>query len=181
MASWDGHPEVLQTFGITSSGFAASGLNKLTRDQLTALETAVKPDPRKHILTCSANPAPAAKIHILLKISGDDATPAIVNEIHDRVAAVNGIQLVDTAAEADRSLRVVIQQQTMGKRILGYTASYVTGTPCTEEIAGKKTDVELKGQLGVYTDPKSAAIAQSLATMLDQELQPLRPGAATGQ
>ena len=77
-------------------------------------------------------------------------------------------------ARWDRTLHVVIQEQTTAKRTIGFTASYLTATPCTEEIAGKKTDVELKGTLGTYTDAKGAGLATDLAGMLDQDLQPLR-------
>jgi hypothetical protein len=34
------------------------------------------------------------------------------------------------------------------KRTIEFTASYLTGTPCTEEMGDAKTDVELKGALG---------------------------------
>jgi hypothetical protein len=45
-------------------------------------------------------------------------------------------------------LHVVIQEQTAAKRTIEFTASYLTGTPCTEEMGNAKTDVELKGALG---------------------------------
>jgi hypothetical protein len=87
--------------------------------------------------------------------------------------------VVDSAGSADRVLNVVIQEQTTAKRTIGFTASYLTGTPCTEEAAGKKTDVELKGTLGSYTDAKGLGLAQDLAGMLDEDLQSLRKGVGT--
>jgi hypothetical protein len=84
------------------------------------------------------------------------------------------VDVVDAAANADRALHVVIQEQTLGKRTIGYTASYVTATPCVDESGGKKEDAELKGQLGTYTDPKGADLARDLAGMLDQDLRPFR-------
>jgi hypothetical protein len=174
MAEWT--PEVQQTLGISASGFVPAGLNKLTKAQLAALLTAAKPDPKKHVLTCSANATTPGTIHVLLKIAGDDATDKIVTEIHDRIAAVPGVVLVDHPADADIALHVVIQEQTTGKRTIGFTASYETGTPCRDETNGKTTDVELKGQLGALTDPKSSDIARDLAAMLDQVLKPLRAG-----
>ena len=67
---------------------------------------------------------------------------------------------------------MVIQEQTLGKRTIGYTASYVTATPCVDDW--RKADAELKGQLGTYTDPKGADLARDLAGMLDQDLQTVR-------
>jgi hypothetical protein len=68
----------------------------------------------------------------------------------------------------------VVQEQTVNKRTIGFTASYLTSTPCNEEIAGKKTEVELKGTLGTYSNAKGPDLAKDLAGMLDQDLQPLR-------
>jgi hypothetical protein len=68
---------------------------------------------------------------------------------------------------------VVIQEQTLAKRTIGYTASYVTSTPCVDESGGsdsKPNIVEIKGQLGTYTDPKGSDLARDLAGMLDQDL-----------
>ena len=172
MAEWT--PEVQQTLGVSAGAFAASGLNKLSKVQLTALLVTVKPDPKKHVLTCAANATTPGIIHVLLKIAGDDATDKIVSEIRNRIAGVAGVMLVDQPADADIALHVVIQEQTTGKRTIGFTASYETGTPCRDELSGKTTDVELKGQLGIYTDPKSADIARDLAAMLDEVLRPLR-------
>ncbi len=172
MAQWT--PEVEQTLGISASGFAAAGLNKLTKAQLTAVLTAAKPDPRKTLLTCATGAATPGKVHVLLKVAGQDASQDVVTQIQQKIAGLSNVELVDVAAAADIALHVVIQEQTMGKRTIGFTASYVTGTPCVQEIGDKKADVELKGELGVYTNPKSAGVAQDLATMLDQVLQPSR-------
>jgi len=171
MAQWT--PEVQQTLGVSASGFTAAGLNKLTKAQLTAVLASAKLDPKKSLLTCSTDATPG-KVHVLLKVAGHDATPVVVSQIQQSVGALSGVELVDAPAAADIALHVVIQEQTMGTRTIGFTASYVTGTPCVQEVGDKKTDVELKGQLGVYTNPKSAGVAQDLATMLDQELKPLR-------
>ena len=175
MAQWT--PEVQQTLGVSASGFTAAGLNKLTKAQLTAVLSSAKPDPKKSLLTCSTGTATPGKVRVLLKVAGQDATPLVVSQIQQKVAGLAGVELVDSPAGADIALHVVIQEQTIDKRTIGFTASYLTATPCGEETAGKKTDVELKGQLGVYTNPKSAGVAQDLATMLDQELQPLRGNA----
>jgi hypothetical protein len=176
MAQWT--PEVQQTLGISASAFNAVGLNKLSKVQLASVLTAAKPDPRKSLLTC-ATPATPGKVRVLLKVAGQDASPQVVTQIQQRIGALSGVELVDAPSAADLALHVVIQEQTMGTRTIGFTASYVTGIPCVQEMGEKKTDVELKGQLGVYTNPKSAGVAQDLATMLDQELQPLRGN--TGQ
>jgi hypothetical protein len=170
-AQWT--PEVQQTLGISASAFAATGLNKLTKTQLEAVLTLAKPDPRKTVLTCPVGPA-SGKVHVLLKVAGQDASPDVVSQIQQKIGGLAGVELVDSFAAADIALHVVVQEQTMGKRTIGFTASYVTGTPCVQEVGDKKTDVELKGQLGVYTNPKSVGVAQDLATMFDQELKPLR-------
>jgi hypothetical protein len=172
MAQWT--PEVQQTLGVSASAFAAAGLNKLTKAQLAAVLTAAKPDPAKSLLTCSAGDASSGKVRVLLKVAGEDASPDVVGQIQQKIAGLAGVELVDAPAAADIALHVVIQEQTMGKRTIGFTASYVTGTPCVQEKGDKKTDVELKRQLGVYTNPKSVGVAQDLATMFDQELQTLR-------
>ncbi|HEY6374728.1 MAG TPA: hypothetical protein VIX90_04305 [Edaphobacter sp.] len=172
MAQWT--PEVQQTLGISASGFAATGLNKLTKAQLTAVLTLAKPDPKKAMLTCAGGSVTPGKVHVLLKVAGQDASQEVVSQIQQKIAGLAGVELVDAPATADIALHVVIQEQTIGKRTIGFTASYVTGVPCVQEMGDKKTDVELKGQLGVYTNPKSAGVAQDLATMLDQVLQPLR-------
>lgn len=175
MAQWT--PEVQQTLGVAASGFTAAGLNKLTKAQLAAVLASAKLDPKKALLTCSTGSTTPGKVHVLLKVAGQDATPVVVSQIQQRVGALAGVELVDTPAAADIALHVVIQEQTMGTRTIGFTASYVTGTPCVQQVGDKTTDVELKGQLGVYTNPKSGGVAQDLATMLDQELQPLRGNA----
>jgi hypothetical protein len=50
----------------------------------------------------------------------------------------------------------------------------MTSTPCVDE--SRKTDAELKGQLGTYTDPKGVDLARDLAGMLDQDLQGIQSG-----
>jgi hypothetical protein len=90
------------------------------------------------------------------------------------VASLSGVEVVDSAATADRALHVVVQEQTVNKRTIGFTASYLTATPCSEEIGGRKTEVELKGTLGTYSNAKGPGLAKDLAEMLDQDLQPLR-------
>jgi hypothetical protein len=78
-------------------------------------------------------------------------------------------------------LNVVIQEQTINKRTIGFTASYLTGTPCVSEANGKKTEAELKGTLGTYTDAKGPDLAKDLAGMMDQDLRPLRASGAKVQ
>jgi hypothetical protein len=168
-------PEVQQKLGVSASDFSVYGLNRLSKVQLTMLLSSVRPDPKKLLLTCAASSyTPGMRIHVLLTVAGDDSTGAIAGQIRQAVGSLSGVDVVDVAATADRALNVVIQEQTMGKRTIGFTASYLTGTPCTEEFAGKKMDVELKGTLGTYTDAKGLGLAMDLAGMLDQDLQGLR-------
>jgi hypothetical protein len=168
-------PEVQQKLGVSASDFNVFGLNKISKVQLTMLLSAVRPDPKKQLLTCAASSfTPGMRIHVLLTVAGDDSSGLIAGQIRQSVSSLSGVDLVDVAANADRALNVVIQEQTMGKRTIGFTASYLTGTPCTENVGGKQTDVELKGTLGTYTDAKGAGLATDLAGMLDQDLQPLR-------
>jgi hypothetical protein len=168
-------PDVQQTLNVSATDFAAVGLNKLTKAQLQALEAAVRNDPSKHLLTCPASgTVPAGRIHVFLTVAGDDSTGAIAGQIKQAVSSLSGVDLVDKPAQADRTLHVVIQEQTTAKRTIGFTASYLTGTPCIETVAGKVSDIELKGTLGTYTDAKGAGLATDLAGMLDQDLQPLR-------
>ncbi|HSY70312.1 MAG TPA: hypothetical protein VK813_16805 [Edaphobacter sp.] len=176
MAVWT--PDVQKALGVSAENFNAEGLNKLTKMQLFALMTSARPDPRKGLLTCPASgTAPSGRIKVLVTVAGDDPTGAIAAAIRKSVGSLSGVDLVDSAATADRALHVVVQEQTVNKRTIGFTASYLTSTPCTEEIAGKKTDVELKGTLGTYSNAKGPGLAMDLAGMLDQELQPLRAGA----
>ena len=173
MAAWS--PEVQKTLGVTAENFNAEGLNKLSQAQLTALLISARPDPRKGLLLCPASgTAPAGRIRVLVTVAGDDSTGAIAAAIKESVASLSGVDVVDSAAAADRALHVVVQEQTVNKRTIGFTASYLTSTPCSEEIGGKKTDVELKGTLGTYSNAKGPNLAKDLAGMLDQELQPLR-------
>jgi hypothetical protein len=173
MAAWS--PEVQKTLGVTAENFNAEGLNKLTPAQLTALLISARPDPRKGLLTCPASGTPVAgRFKVLVTVAGDDPTGAIATAIKDGVGALNGVDVVDSPATADRALHVVIQEQTVNKRTIGFTASYLTATPCSEELEGKKTDVELKGTLGTYSNAKGPGLAKDLAGMMDQDLQALR-------
>jgi hypothetical protein len=168
-------PEVQKTLGVSAENFNAEGLNKLTKAQLTALLISARPDPNKRLLSCAATTLPpGARIHVLLTVAGDDSSGQIAGQIRQAIGSITGVDVVDSPAAADRALHVVIQEQTMGKRTIGFTASYLTSIPCTEDIAGKKTDQELKGTLGTYTDPKGADLAHDLAGMMDQDLQPVR-------
>lgn len=176
MAAWT--PEVQQSLGLSATDFNASGLNKLTKVQLAALEASIRPDPKKRLLNCSANPLVRGRIRVFLTVAGDDSSGQIANQIRTAVASLSGVDVVDVATNADRVLNVVIQEQTTAKRTIGFTASYLTGTPCTQEFGGQKTNVELKGTLGSYTDAKGAGLALDLAGMLDQDLQPLRAASA---
>jgi len=178
MATWS--PDVQKTLGISSDDFKADGLTKLTQVQLNNLMNSARPDPKKHWLVCPASGTmPSGQIHVLLTVAGDDSTGAIAGQIRQSISSLSGVTVVDTPAQADRALHVVIQEQTTAKRTIGFTASYLTATPCTEEVAGKKTDVELKGTLGTYTDAKGSGLAMDLAGMLDHDLQPLRQAAST--
>jgi len=175
MAAWS--PEVQKTLGVTAENFNAEGLNKLTQAQLTALLISARPDPREGLLLCPASGTPpGGRIKVLVTVVGDDPTGAIATAIKEAVGSLSGVDLVDTAATADRALHVVIQEQSVNKRTIGFTASYLTATPCSEEIGGKKTDVELKGTLGTYSNAKGPGLARDLAEMLDQDLQSLRTG-----
>ncbi len=173
MAVWS--PDVQKTLGVSAEDFKTDGLNKLTQVQLTSLEGSAKPDPKRAWLACPVPSASGARVY--LTVAGDDSTGAIAGQIRHAVNSVTGVTVVDTAAQADRALHVVIQEQTTAKRTIGFTASYLTGTPCVEDIGGKKTDVELKGTLGTYTDAKGAGLATDLAGMLDQDLQAVKSGA----
>jgi hypothetical protein len=168
-------PDVQQALNVSATDFVAVGLNKLTKAQLQALEVAVRNDPNKHLLTCPASgTVPAGRIHVFLTVAGDDSTGAIAGQIKQAVSSLSGVDLVDKPAQADRTLHVVIQEQTTAKRTIGFTASYLTGTPCIDTVAGNAKDIELKGTLGTYTDAKGAGLAMDLAGMLDHDLQPLR-------
>lgn len=173
VAVWS--PEVQQTLGVTAENFNAEGLNKLTKMQLFALETSARPGPGKGLLTCPASGTiPAARLKVLVTVAGDDPAGAIATAIKQAVGSLNGVDVVDSAASADRALHVVVLEETMNKRTIGFTASYLTSTPCTEEVAGKKTEVELKGTLGTYSNAKGPGLAKDLAAMMDQDLQSLR-------
>ena len=177
MAVWT--PEVQQTLGVTQENFNAEGLNKLTKMQLVALVSSAKLDPRKGLLTCPASGTmPAGKIRVFVTVDGDEASmTALADQVRQAVAALNAVDVVDSAPQADRTLHVVIQTQTTGRGLIGYTASYVTGTPCVMEQGGKKTDVELKGTLAESSaNSKGDGLAQTIATMLDHELADLRSG-----
>jgi hypothetical protein len=175
MATWS--PEVQKTLGVTAENFKAEGLDRLTQAQLTALLVSARPDPRKGLLLCPASgTAPSGKVKVLVTVAGDDPTGAIATAIKEAVGSLNGVDVVDSAAAADRALHVVILEQTVNKRTIGFTASYLTATPCSEEIGGKKTDVELKGTLGTYSNAKGPGLAKDLAAMLDQDIQSLRTG-----
>jgi hypothetical protein len=168
-------PDVQKVLGVTAENFNAEGLNKLTKAQLNALLISARPDPGKRLLSCAATTlAPGSRIHVLLTVAGDDSSGQIAGQIRQAIGSITGVDVVDKPAGADRALHVVIQEQTMGKRTIGFTASYLTSTPCTEDVNGTRTDVELKGTLGTYTDPKGADLARDLAGMLDQDLQPAR-------
>ena len=175
MAVWS--PEVQKTLGVTAENFNAEGLNKLTPVQLTALLISARPDPRKGLLTCPASGTMSSgTLKVLVTVAGDDPTGAIAAAIRNAVGSLSGVEVVDSAGTADRALHVVVQEQTVNKRTIGFTASYLTATPCSEEIAGKKTDVELKGTLGTYSNAKGPGLAKDLAAMLEQDLQQLRTG-----
>ena len=174
-------PDVQKTLGVSQDNFNAEGLNKLTKMQLTALLISARPAPGKQILTCPASgTTPSGRIHVLVTVAGDDPTGAIAAAIKQSVASLSGVDVVDTPATADRALHVVIQEQTVNKRTIGYTASYLTSTPCSADVGGKKSDAELKGTLGTYSDAKGPDLARDLAGMMDQDLQPLR-GSAKSQ
>jgi hypothetical protein len=173
MAVWS--PDVQKTLGVTAENFNAEGLNKLTKMQLVALEASARPDPRKGLLTCPVSgTVPVARVKVLVTVAGDDPTGTIAAAIRQSVGSLSGVDVVDSAAQADRALHVVVLEQTVNRRTIGYTASYLTATPCSEEIGGKKTDVELKGTLGTYSNAKGPDLAKDLAGMMDQDVQPLR-------
>jgi hypothetical protein len=176
MAVWT--VEVQQTLGVSSAEFMADGLNHLTKVQLDALEASVKShpvlDPKKRVLTCAGGVGAGGRVRVLLTVAGDDPTGVIAGEIRSALGGLTGVDVVATPGVADRTLHVVIQEQTTAKRTIGYTASYVTGTPCMETVGGKGSEVELKGQLGTYTDARSADLAKDLAGMMDQDLRSVR-------
>jgi hypothetical protein len=175
MAVWT--PDVQQTLGVSADNFNAEGLNKLTKMQLIALETSARIDPRKQVLTCPASGTmPSGRIRVWVTVAGDDPTGAISMAIKQAVGSLSGVDVVDAAATADRALHVVVQEQTVNKRTIGFTASYLTSTPCLSEAAGKKSDAELKGTLGTYSNAKGPDLAKDLAGMMDQDLRSLRAG-----
>ncbi|MBS1800373.1 MAG: hypothetical protein JSS95_11140 [Acidobacteria bacterium] len=172
-------PDVQQYLGVSQSSFALVGLNRLSKAQIDALVAAAKNnvagDPKKHVLLCGpATPAQPGRVRVWVTVAGDDAQGLRLAEIRQAIRGLSGVDVVDAATNADRALHVVIQEQTLGKRTIGYTASYMTSTPCVDQ--SRKADAELKGQLGTYTDPKGADLARDLAGMLDQDLQTARSG-----
>jgi hypothetical protein len=172
-------PDVQQYLGVSQGSFGLVGLNKLSKAQVDALVNAAKNnvagDPKKHLLLCGpSTPGQQGRVRVWVTVSGDDSQGLRLAEIRQAIRGLSGVDIVDAAASADRALHVVIQEQTLGKRIIGYTASYMTSTPCVDQ--SRKADAELKGQLGTYTDPKGADLARDLAGMLDQDLQAVRGG-----
>jgi hypothetical protein len=171
IAAWS--PDVQQYLGVDQASFRLVGLYRLSKVQLDALVNAAKQnitgDPHKYVLTCGPEaPAQTGTTRVLLTVSGDDPSGQRAQEIHQSVAAIPGVQVVDSPSAADRALHVVIQEQTLGKRTIGYTASYLTATPCTDQ--SRKAPVELKRQLGTYTDPRGSDLANDLARMLKQDI-----------
>jgi len=180
MAVWT--PDVQKMLGVSQENFNAEGLNKLTKMQLVALQASARIDPKKQVLTCPpSGTMPGGRIRVLVTVAGDDSTGAIATAIKQAVGSLSAVDVVDSAAQADRTLNVVIQEQTINKRTIGFTASYLTGTPCVSEANGKKTEAELKGTLGTYTDAKGPDLAKDLAGMMDQDLRPLRASGAKVQ
>jgi hypothetical protein len=163
MAVWS--QDVMRTFAILPSAFATSGLAKMTQPQLDALLVAAKP---KSGLTCPVSAG--GKTRLLLTVAGDDATDAIRSEIKAAIAGLTDVQLVDALGSADATLRVVVAALTINQKTIGYTASYVVGTPCVRLAGDKRSDVELKGVLGSTMNSKSAGLATNLAGILDKEL-----------
>jgi hypothetical protein len=175
MAVWS--PDVQQTLGVTEQNFKAEGLNNLTKMQLVALLASARIDPRKQILTCAASAVmPGARIRVQVTVAGEDTTGSIATAIRQSVSSLNGVDVVDSTAQADRVLHVVIEKLTTGRGTIGFAVSYLTATPCISDAGGKKTKVELKGTLGTETAVKEADLAKDLASMLDHDLQPLRSG-----
>jgi hypothetical protein len=175
MAAWS--PEVQKTLGVTAENLKAAGLDKLTTSKLSALLVSAVRDRRKRLLMCPASgTAPTGRVKVLVTVAGEDPTGAIAAAIKQSVASLSGVDVVDSAATADRALHVVVQEQTVNKRTIGFTASYLTATPCREEIGDRKTEVELKGTLGTYSNAKGPGLAKDLAGMMDQDLQTLRTG-----
>lgn len=172
-------PDVQMYLGVSQGSFALVGLNRLSKAQIDALVNAAKSnvsgDSKRHLLVCGpATPSQSGATRVWLTVAGDDAQGLRLAEIRTAIRGLSGVEIVDSAANADRALHVVIQEQSLGKRIIGYTASYMTSTPCVDQ--SRKADAELKGQLGTYTDPKGADLARDLAGMLDQDLQAFRSG-----
>lgn len=173
MAVWS--PDVQQTLGVKAENFKAEGLDKLTKMQLVALMTSARIDPKKQVLTCpTGGTIPGGRIRVLVTIAGDDPTGSIAGEIRKSVGLLSGVDVVDSGGQADKVLHVVVQKLTTGRGTIGFAASYLTATPCLSEVAGKKSEVELKGTLGTETSVKEADLAKDLAAMLDHDLQPLR-------
>ncbi|MCL2658941.1 MAG: hypothetical protein FWD64_00280 [Acidobacteriaceae bacterium] len=176
-ATWS--PDVETALGVSSTDFRTTGLNKLTPSQLQALEEAVKRHPyfdaTKKLLTCARGPlAPGAHARVFLTVDGEDPEGLRAAEILRAVRSLPGVDLADTAADADRILHVVVQELTLKNKTIGYTASYVTATPCVSESDSGKTDVELKGQLGNSTNSNGADLARNLAAMLAEDIQTIR-------
>ena len=179
-ATWS--PEVETALGVSSTDFRTTGLNKLTPSQLQALEEAVKRHPyfdaTKKMLTCARSPlAPGAHARVFLTVNGDDPSGLRAGEILRAVKSLPGVDLADTAAGADRVLHVVVQELTLRNKTIGYTASYVTATPCVSESDSGKTAVELKGQLGNSTNSNGADLAHNLAAILAEDIQTIRTSA----
>jgi hypothetical protein len=172
-------PDVQQYLGVSQGSFSMVGLNKLSKAQVDALVLAAKNnvsgDPKKYLLTCGpATPSQQGTVRVWVTVAGDDPQGLRLAEIRQAIRGLSGVEVVEAAANADRALHIVIQEQTLGKRIIGYTASYMTSTPCVDQ--SRHADAELKGQLGTYTDPKGPDLARDLAGMLDQDLQSVRGG-----
>ena len=138
--------DVMHAFGILPSQFAGSGLAKLTQPQLDAL-LAVAMKPKGTTIACSAANG-AGKTRVLLTVSGEDATDAISGEIKKAVGGLSDVQLVDGVEQADATLRVVEQTLTVNQKTIGYTASYVLGTPCTEQTEGEEDGGGVEGGPG---------------------------------
>jgi hypothetical protein len=172
-------PDVQQFLGVSQGSFSLVGLNKLSKAQVEALVNAAKNsvsgDSKRYLLACGpTTPGQSGRTRVWVTVSGDDPQGLRLAEIRTAIRGLSNVDVVDAAASADRALHIVIQEQSLGKRIIGYTASYMTSTPCVDE--SRKTDAELKGQLGTYTDPKGVDLARDLAGMLDQDLQAIQSG-----
>jgi len=173
-AEWTASIE--SVFGITQKQFSEAGLFKLTETEVSTLLLAVYEIRQQAVdtaqkaqiaYTCGPIPASYDKIKLYVDVSENTPTE-IASGVRQRLRGLPDVEIVYVPIEADVGIAIVgFENELLGGRKTGYSASVVTYDPCKGSGGDKDWPIQMLNNHFILTAASIPEIVETAVSHLD--------------